>query len=405
MTYSVIGLLAIFVHIIVNYDIFRRKDGIKKNPSERDYLLFLICIIAYHVTDVLWGILYERKLTSILYADTVAYFLLIALSVMTWMRYALHYMGGNDFFGKVFYRVGQVFFVLQIAILFVNFFKPIIFHFDEDGVYCADVVRYATFLVLILMYLITSFYSLFGMFKFSGTVRRRHLTIGAFGITMILAITAQLFFPLYPFYSIGYLLGCCLIHTFVMQDEKAEYSKKLSDALARERQQHQELSKAKHLVYTDPLTGLRSKHAYVDAEERLEHRMSVDPTLKFAIVVFDMNDLKNTNDTKGHEVGDEYIVAAGKLIRDTFKNSPAYRIGGDEFVVILEGKDYEQREALVEEFNASADKNAACGKVVVSSGISEYKPGEDKTFKKVFCRADEDMYRRKRFLKECKISK
>ena len=404
MTYSVIGMLAIFVHVIVNFDIIRGKDRVKI-PSERDYFLFLISVISYHVTDVLWGILYEHKLTSLVYADTVVYFLLMAFSVMTWMRYALRYMGGKDFFGKIFYRVGQGFFLFQIVTLIVNFFKPIIFHFDENGVYYADVVRYATFLVQMLMYLITSFYSLFSMIKSSGTVKRRHLTIGAFGITMILAITAQLFFPLYPFYSIGYLLGCCLIHTFVMEDEKEEYARELSEAFEREKKQHQELSKAKHLVFTDPLTGLRSKHAYVDAEERLDYRMSTDPDLKFAIAVFDLNDLKSTNDTQGHEIGDEHIVAAGNLICDTFKNSPVYRIGGDEFVSILEGKDYEQRAVLMEEFNARAEKNAACGKVVVSSGISEYKAGEDKTFKKVFSRADKNMYLRKRILKECKVEK
>ena len=402
MTYSVIGLLAIVVHCIVNVDIFRKGKN-KGFPAERDYLRFLICVLVYHLNDVIWGLLYERRLSAFVYADTVVYFVTMALSVVLWTRYALRYLGGKSRLGKAIYYVGQLFFVFQIGCLIANAFTPVFFYLDESGAYHACVLRYAAFMAQIVMHLITAVYSFVYTAKSKGTVKRRHLTIGLFGLAMILAIAAQVFFPLYPFYSIGYLLGCCVIHTFVMEDEKEESAKALQDALDREREQYQELAATKRLVRTDPLTGLKSKYAYAVAEEKLERRMAEDKSLSFAIAVFDLNDLKNVNDTKGHRIGDEYIATAGKLIKETFNGSSVYRIGGDEFVTILEGENYESREALMAEFRVKVDKNMNCGRVVVSSGIAEYIPGADNSVKRVFSRADEDMYRYKRFLKENKV--
>ena len=403
MTYSVIGLLAIAIHCIVNVDIFR-KGRSDRFPAGREYLLFLVCVLCYHATDVIWGLLYEHRLSGFLYADTVGYFVTMALSVVLWTRYALRYVGGKSHLSRGIYYVGQIIFVFQIGCLIANAFTPVFFYFDESGEYHACVLRYAAFMTQIVMYLITAVYSFVNTAKSKGTVKRRHLTIGLFGLAMILAITAQVFYPLYPFYSIGYLLGCCVIHTFVMEDEKEEYSKELQKALNREEEQHQELAATKRLVRTDPLTGLKSRHAYIVAEEKLERRMAEDKSLAFAIAVFDLNDLKYVNDTKGHRIGDEYIVTAGKLIKETFAGSSVYRIGGDEFATILEGENYNNREALMAEFKAKVDQNMNNGRVVVSSGIAEYIPGADNSVKRVFSRADEEMYRQKRFFKENKGS-
>ncbi len=403
MTYSVIGLLAIVIHCIVNVDIFRKGKS-SGFPAERDYLLFLICVLFYHSTDVIWGLLHEYRLAVLLYADTVAYFVTMALSVILWTRYAIRYLGGKSRVSTGIYYVGQLFFVFQIGCLIANAFTPVFFYIDESGEYHACALRYAAFMAQIVMHLITSVYSFVYMAKSKGMVKRRHLTIGLFGLAMILAITAQVFYPLYPFYSIGYLLGCCVIHTFVMENEKEEYAKALQKAFSREQEQHQELTETKRLVRTDPLTGLKSRHAYIVAEEKLERRMDEDKSLAFAIAVFDLNDLKYVNDTKGHRIGDEYIVTAGKLIKETFVGSSVYRIGGDEFATILEGENYNNREALMAEFKAKVDQNMNNGRVVVSSGIAEYIPGTDNSVKRVFSRADEEMYRQKRFFKENKGS-
>jgi len=56
---------------------------------------------------------------------------------------------------------------------------------------------------------------------------------------------------------------------------------------------------------------------------------------EFGVIGCDVNGLKKINDTLGHKAGDEYICAACKMLCEYFKHSPVFRIGGDEFVVIL----------------------------------------------------------------------
>ena len=120
----------------------------------------------------------------------------------------------------------------------------------------------------------------------------------------------------------------------------------------------------------------------------------------FAAAVFDLNGLKRVNDTRGHEAGDRYIVEGCRVICDVFRHSPVYRVGGDEFVAILEGRDYEDRATLMAAFRAEMEENLRSGGAVVSSGLSDFRPGEDNACTTVFERADEDMYRCKRRLKE-----
>lgn len=90
--------------------------------------------------------------------------------------------------------------------------------------------------------------------------------------------------------------------------------------------------------------------------------------MEFAIAVFDLNNLKDINDRLGHEVGDQYIKNACRVICDSFKHSPVFRVGGDEFAVFLENTDYWVRERIMQQFDSRMEENAASGGVVVAGG-------------------------------------
>lgn len=64
---------------------------------------------------------------------------------------------------------------------------------------------------------------------------------------------------------------------------------------------------------------------------------------------------QDVTDTYGHEAGDTYIADGVKIISEIFKGVLVYRVGGDEFVAILEGKNYDNRKALLKEFNDLMD--------------------------------------------------
>ena len=167
-----------------------------------------------------------------------------------------------------------------------------------------------------------------------------------------------------------------------------------------EEETRKELGAVKTMAYRDPLTGVKSKHAFVEKEEELDAAIDQRSIEYFAVIVFDVNGLKHVNDTLGHKAGDAYIKEASALICNTFDHSPVFRTGGDEFVALLNGRDYPNRTELLEGFDRQVEENIKEGKVVVSAGMSEFDPQTDNCFHTVFERADQLMYERKSRLKE-----
>jgi len=149
----------------------------------------------------------------------------------------------------------------------------------------------------------------------------------------------------------------------------------------------------------DPMTGVKSKHAYLVREKEINEKLEEGEPGEFSVVVCDVNGLKRINDTLGHKAGDEYICAACRMVCEIFSHSPVYRIGGDEFVAILKGRDYLLRSDLMKLLHDRSVANISAGKVVVSGGISDFTPGRDQNFHDVFERADALMYEEKQLLK------
>ena len=167
----------------------------------------------------------------------------------------------------------------------------------------------------------------------------------------------------------------------------------------RVRESEMELGQMKNLANRDPLTGVKSKHAYTVKEEELNERITEGGMEDFAVAVCDVNGLKFVNDTYGHKAGDEYIRKASHIICITFQHSPVFRIGGDEFAVIMTGHDFENRHELKAEFDRIAEENISKNEAVVSLGISDYSREKDTSLHEVFERADALMYKRKQELK------
>lgn len=169
----------------------------------------------------------------------------------------------------------------------------------------------------------------------------------------------------------------------------------------REKQQLRALQIEKKLARRDELTGVKNKTAYKELEKSAQGNIDngID-YLTFALVVCDTNNLKETNDTKGHAAGDEYIKASARLLCDIFVHSPVFRVGGDEFVVFLRENDYVARYELMDKLHAQVQENKRVGAgVILAAGMSEYKPETDSFVSDIFERADKEMYEDKQRLK------
>lgn len=154
----------------------------------------------------------------------------------------------------------------------------------------------------------------------------------------------------------------------------------------------EKLSKQIQLVrsqaYIDGLTGLHNRAAYEEHVGRLEDEIR-GGTADFAIALFDVNSLKEVNDKYGHKKGDEVIRSAAVVLRNTFREEKLYRIGGDEFLVILESSYAELPQKL-------AALRGNQGGFSISVGSAVYNRGTDREYRSVFNRADTAMYNDKR---------
>ena len=119
----------------------------------------------------------------------------------------------------------------------------------------------------------------------------------------------------------------------------------IEEEIRRNEEKERDLQSAKLMARRDGLTGVRNSNAYreyiLELDSKIESGITPSP---FGIAMFDVNDLKLINDTRGHSFGDEVIQRASRMICEIFKHSPIFRVGGDEFVAVISEHDYEMRD-------------------------------------------------------------
>ena len=166
------------------------------------------------------------------------------------------------------------------------------------------------------------------------------------------------------------------------------------DAQVRQEEEYgRRLEKAQTQASIDALTGVKNKYAYLETEARMDRWIQEGRQPPFAVVVLDVNDLKKVNDSAGHQAGDQYLRDACKIICETFKHSPVFRVGGDEFTVISEGKDYACIDELVKIVSAHNMEASRAGGIMIAYGMAKYE--NDACVADVFERADHSMYENK----------
>ena len=157
----------------------------------------------------------------------------------------------------------------------------------------------------------------------------------------------------------------------------------------------------KQLANTDSLTGVKNKFAYDERVEAINEKISNGRMDDFGIIMMDLNLLKKINDTSGHEYGDVLIKNFCGVVCDVFVHSPVYRIGGDEFVVILRKTDLANADKLLSDFEKnlsrlSVKENAKPWEAPsVALGVAYFDKSTDSSAEDVFRRADDAMYKRK----------
>lgn len=233
MYYSAIGLLAVIILLIENKDILLNCSRDTVKPVRKVYRRFLYAVLGYYVTDILWGILENQKLSLLLFADTSIYFIIMAIGVFLWTHCIIVYLEEKNFFGRFLSYAGRFIAILVASITLFNIFFPVLFVVTDDCVYQALTTRYVILVIQIALLLLISGYAVSSLIRKLDVKRKMHRywTIAFFGIIMAICLFVQLWFPYYPLYAIGYMLGTSLISSFVIAEERDEYRRGLAEAI------------------------------------------------------------------------------------------------------------------------------------------------------------------------------
>lgn len=160
----------------------------------------------------------------------------------------------------------------------------------------------------------------------------------------------------------------------------------------RTRDQHRRLEE---LATRDPLTGAHNRRA-MDRELQLAVDARARHGTDFAVALFDLDHFKRINDSHGHEAGDQVLVAFARLLRrGTRRLDQVYRIGGEEFVLLLSAADPAALRMICDGLRLRVAAELRCGgePVTVSVGCAALLPGEDCA--SWLARADAALYRAK----------
>lgn len=233
--------------------------------------------------------------------------------------------------------------------------------------------------------------------------------IWAYAVIMILSIAITVLYiakltnkMIYPLKKLTRITGKYAKgdwdETFISKtgDEIQELSESIS-AMAGTTKTYIELISEKAMI--DSLTGVKNKNSYLSFIKKYED-INTRPK-NYAVAVCDINFLKTVNDNYGHEDGDRMIKMASEHICTIFEHSPVFRIGGDEFCVILENHDYKIRKELFERFSVEMKEltpvvDDICLEIPI--GMASY-PDDGKNYEDIFNRADQLMYTNKRRMK------
>ena len=161
--------------------------------------------------------------------------------------------------------------------------------------------------------------------------------------------------------------------------------------------------KLEKLTYYDELTGLLNERSYLEEIDKMEKEISTGKNEPFAIVVLDVNNLKATNDTYGHHFGCSLIVRCGHILPEIFISSKCFHFGGDEFFVIVKGKDYQnfdERIKTMEERLYYSKYEFEETELIFSVAFGYAHHQENFNYNDVFQNADNAMYENKKMLKE-----
>lgn len=144
------------------------------------------------------------------------------------------------------------------------------------------------------------------------------------------------------------------------------------------------------LALEDALTGLQNRHALTLHFNTIGKGIQTD---NIFMLLIDIDHFKQVNDQFGHDTGDIVLKETANLMKRYFRTAPIYRLGGEEFIVMLSGTSKENAYQHAEDVRKNIEHSDAINKITVSVGLAQWQQGH--SFNTLFNLADKNLYKAK----------
>jgi len=366
---SFIGI-CLLLTILIN-----QRQDIGSSTLQRQFNIFIYSLITMLVVDaVCWlldGATFPHARIYILLGQTVYFFLNIMIPFL-WVVYVEFTQKDKQ---KTIFRRLRLLSIPLVALtvlLLVNLHTSIVFIIDENNIYHRN-TGYLAYAILAYAYLAYATVRAVIAAHHASWVeeKRKYYPMTLFVVLPAVGGIIQMF-----------LYGVTLIWISVAISTLLLYL----DSLNRQ-------------ISADPLTGLNNRRElskYLFRETRDTMCESV-----LSLIMMDVDDFKQVNDTLGHFYGDNVLVAVSEILKQACKNTEAFlaRYGGDEFCIVYRAKDTDAVESMISSIQANVARWNKKSNEIVSIGLSIgyaiWQPEIDENIEALYKQADQKMYQAK----------
>ena len=384
---SLYVLTTFFMLVIMAILLTRIFLTLKKGPKRKMAGLLVMTTALYILMDAMFAYCFvEEKISIAIFRIVVFLFYLIYVNLpLVWYLFSKSYIK-NKYICIICKLIYIPYFILVGMVIFAIF---------NDSLWIiSDTIRYdrgylfQSFTTLNLFYYFLPLINIFRIVHYHEKETYPFLweillftTIPLIGVlTNTYLLTLH---DLYPFQPFCYVIGTLFAYFFIVEKEELDNEKKyrheLEDALA--------------MAYEDTMTGFENRRAF---EEEMKQE-EINPSLDIAFISLDINNLKTVNDCFGHEEGDCLIKIVAQAIRHVFdKRSHFYRIGGDEFIIIVKDTSDEEVKRYIDQFHQYLDQYSKQSpyQISVAAGYALRKDLSI-TVQDMYMQADSQMYMNK----------
>lgn len=239
MLYSIAPASLLIINLILNRELLKRNGFHEKNKDDKErvsirYNHFILSATLYFIVDSAWGLMYEHhdipEFFPVIYSLTVFYFIFMLLTMLTWTRYIVAYLDKRGRHSVMLQYGVWAMFVTGIVCLMLNRFYHFMFSFNDAHEYIGETGRNISFLLQIAFYTLITTYMLYVTHKSTGREKIKYTTVATTGAVLGAFLVLQILYAFLPLYSVGLMIGVCLVHCFVESGEKKE--KEIHDIIA-----------------------------------------------------------------------------------------------------------------------------------------------------------------------------